>query len=364
MDTDPERTDIHRMVVECIDGQCRFAVALVLQSDGSTPRKAGVKAVIHENGRIWGTIGGGSVEAEAQRRAVEACRAERPVVFDFHLEGAAAADDDPICGGRMRVLIDPTADRDRTAYAQAAEALTQHERGVLLTIVRNPSQPDVTVQWFPGDAVAPDAGFPGAEEIRRCLDRETVRLFVEESERPDARVEVLVEPVIPKPHLLIVGGGHIGQALAYQAVLVDFDVTVLDDRPEFSDPALFPRGTTTRCGDIAQGVAAFPITRDTYIVIVTRGHRHDAEALAACIHTPAAYVGMIGSRRKVALMRQDFIESRRATGEEFDRVFAPIGLDIGSVTVPEIATSIAAQLIAVRRKCQARRTSHEKRARQ
>ena len=89
---------------------------------------------------------------------------------------------------------------------------------------------------------------------------------------------------------------------------------------------------------------------NTYVVIVTRGHEKDAEALAACVRRPAAYLGMIGSRRKVALMRKDFLESGRATAEEFDRVYAPIGLDIGAITVPEIAASIVAQLISVRRR--------------
>ena len=160
--------------------------------------------------------------------------------------------------------------------------------------------------------------------------------------------------------LLIVGGGHVGQAVAAQASVVDFEVTVLDDRPEFTAPDLFPEGVATRCGTIAQEVAGFPFSPDTCVVIVTRSHRCDAEALAACLRQPAAYLGMIGSRRKVALMRQDFIESGKATAAEFDRVYAPIGLDIGSVTVPEIAASIVAQLIAVRRTGQAPRIPRQR----
>ena len=164
------------------------------------------------------------------------------------------------------------------------------------------------------------------------------------------RLEVLVEPLIPNPLLVIVGGGHIGQALAVQADLVGFDILVIDDRLEFTAAELFPEEVTTRCGRIDEEIDRLPIGGDTYIVIVTRDHRHDAEVLAACLHKPAAYIGMIGSRRKVELMRKEFVESGRATAAEFDRVYAPIGLDIGSVTVPEIAASIAAQLIAVRRK--------------
>jgi xanthine dehydrogenase accessory factor len=126
-------------------------------------------------------------------------------------------------------------------------------------------------------------------------------------------------------------------------------VLVIDDRPEFADPALFAAGVRTRCGRLADEQATLPLDADTYVVIVTRGHQHDAEALAACIHAPVAYLGMIGSRRKVALVRQSFLEDGLATAAELDRVFAPIGLPIGAVSVPEIAVSIAAQLIAVRR---------------
>ena len=343
-------TEIHRKVVEFTEGGREFAVALVLKAEGSTPREAGAKAVIDEGGIIWGTVGGGKVEAECQRRAIEACKTKRPVIFDFYLEGAGATDDAPICGGTMRILIDPTAAEDRAAHAQAADALQRRERGVLLTVMRTAAEAEVAAQWFPEKGIPLDAAFPGSEAIRSCLARETPQLFVEDSASSAARLEVFVEPVIPKPLLLIVGGGHIGQALAIQATLIGFDVVVMDDRPEFTNPALFPDGVKTLCGDIAREVASFPIAEDTYIVIVTRGHKHDADALRDCIHSPAAYIGMIGSRRKVGLIRKDFIETGVATEEEFNRVFAPIGLDIGSVTVPEIATSIAAQLIAVRRK--------------
>ena len=349
MDRDNPPVDIHRKIVEFIDSGRPFAVALVLNASGSTPQRAGVRAIVDGTGKICGTIGGGFVEADTQRRAVEACRSGHPVVFDFYLDNAYARDAGAICGGSMRILVDPTAAKDRESYAQAAEAFQRRERGVLLTTVRTGTQTEVTVQWYPEEAIPSDADFPGAEAIRSCLARGTPQISVENSQEPEASMEVLVEPVAPKPLLLIVGGGHIGQALALQAVLIGFDVTVIDDRPEFADPALFPEGVETRCGDVPKEAAAFPIDKDTYIVVVTRGHKHDAETLEACIHAPAAYIGMIGSERKVDLIRKGFIESGLATEEEFDRVFAPIGMDIGAITVPEIAMSIAAQLIAVRR---------------
>lgn len=347
--------DIHRKVVEFIDSGVSFAAAVVLRADGSTPQKAGARALIDAAGRIFGTVGGGLVEAEARRRAIEACRSKRPDVFDFNLDDAHATDGGPICGGSMRILIDPTAAKDRACHAQATDALRQRRRGVLLTSVHSAPPPEVTtMRWFAEDEIPADAGFPGADAVRCCLAGETPRLFVRDSASSEGGSEVLVEPVVPKPRLLIVGGGHVGQALARQAVPVGFDVTVLDDRPEFADRDLFPEGVTVRRGDVPTEIAEFPVAEDTYVVLVTRGHKHDAAALAACIHAPAAYVGMIGSRRKVALVRESFIQSGLADEAQFDRVFAPIGLDIGAVTVPEIAASITAQLIAVRRKGDAR----------
>jgi xanthine dehydrogenase accessory factor len=345
--------DVPRKVVELARGNVPFALAVILHADGSTPQKAGVKAVIEATGKIWGTLGGGAVEAEAQRRAVEACRLKRPSVFDFSLLGTSAADGGPVCGGAMRLLVDPTVAaraENAQAYAQAIEAAQRRQRGVLLTTVRGAAGTDVQVRWLPEDALAGHSDFPGSGAVTACLAREVPQLFAADSRAPQEAVEVFVEPVIPAPLLLIAGGGHVGQAVARQASQLGFDVTVIDDRPEFTAAALFPKGVTTRCGKFAQQVAAFPLEKETYVVIVTRGHQHDVEALAACIHAPVGYLGMIGSRRKAALMRAHFLESGLATAEELDRVFAPVGLDIGAVTVPEIAVSIAAQLVAVRRR--------------
>jgi xanthine dehydrogenase accessory factor len=365
MDSNNRPTEICQQVVEFIDKGEVFAVALVLKAEGSTPRKAGVRAIIEQTGKIRGTLGGGLVEAEAQRRAVEACRSNLPVVFDMDLYGADRAANDPICGGSMRLVIDPTAAKDRESYAGMADAVRKRQRGVMITTVRTAKQMEVCSQWFLQEAIQSDAPFPGEEKINSCLARETPELFSVSIRDPMCRghpardsragrprhvfTEVFVEPVIPKPLLLIAGGGHIGQALALQASLVGFDVTVIDDRQEFTEPALYPEGTITHCCDIPKKIAALSVGDDTYVVLVTRGHKLDAETLEACIHAPVAYVGMIGSRRKVTLIRKNFIESGIATAEQFDRVFTPIGLDIGAVTVPEIAASITAELIAVRR---------------
>jgi xanthine dehydrogenase accessory factor len=341
--------DFLRLIADCAVRRRPFAVALVLRAEGSTPVPTAARALIDKRGRITGTVGGGRVEAAAQAEAVRTARSGHPAVFDFELTGDGTADE-PICGGVMRVLVDPTAARAREAYAAAARGRTRRQPGVLLTRVSHRTPLEVAVTWLAVDQIPSKLGFPGARSVRACLDDGSPRWFLCEASGTRARVEVLVEPIVPRPRLLIVGGGHVGQAVALQAGWVGFDVTVLDDRPEFADPARFPKGTAIRCGRLEEEVARFPVDAGTYIVLVNRGYRQDAIALEACLRRPAAYIGMIGSRRKVAVLRREFLKSRRATPSEWARICAPIGLNLGAVTVPEIATSIVAQLIAVRRK--------------
>ncbi len=328
MATLPLNNDVHRTILEAIDNGRKFALAVVMKSSGSVPREAGTKALIDESGTIQGTIGGGLLESEARRLAVESLQTNRPASFDFRFAGANAELNDPVCGGTMRVLIDPDTARNRAGYAAAAEAVRRRQRGFLLTAVDGDREaPQVIVDWVQTDS-PPSTGWRATK--------------VSDS-------EVLAEPVVPAARLLIAGGGHVGQALAQQASLVGFEVIVVEDRAEFVDPSRYPPDVTTRCGAFGEALAEFPIDRDTYVAIVGRGHPVDMKALVACIDSPAAYIGMMGSRRKVALVRKALLESGQATAGQFAQVYAPIGLSLGAETVPEIAASIVAQLVAVRR---------------
>jgi len=345
--------DIHQTLLGYADCGRAFAMALVIEDAGHTPRRAGTTALIAADGSIAGTIGGGLVEAQAQRCAVQAIRSGRPEVFEAVFEGASATDCEPICGGRMRVLVDPTAADRRAVYAQAVEALRRRQSGLLVTraSVRPDGPPEVSTQWLPaGTAAAPSPAFPPSDVLAACLaSGKAASLNQEDLEAGTYQIAV-VEPLAPPPLLVIAGGGHVGQAVARQAALVGFQIVILDDRPEFADAGLFPPGTTTRCGDVARELAGYRDAPGTYVVIVTRGHQHDQQALAACVGAPLAYLGMIGSRRKVALVRQALRESGAAGEADLACLYAPIGLDIGAETVPEIAASIVAQLISVRRK--------------
>jgi xanthine dehydrogenase accessory factor len=165
--------------------------------------------------------------------------------------------------------------------------------------------------------------------------------------RPQAAAGVAYLPVLSRCRLVIVGGGHIGQAVGNMAPDLGFDVWVVDDRQEYVSAERFPRAERRLAGDVTETLRDMEITSDTYCLIVTRGHNHDEEALAQLADRGARYVGMIGSRRKIRLIFDDLAAQGMST-EALSRVFAPVGIDIGSQTVPEIAVSILAELIAHR----------------
>jgi xanthine dehydrogenase accessory factor len=164
----------------------------------------------------------------------------------------------------------------------------------------------------------------------------------------DGKTVVFRVRVAAAPKLVIVGGGHIGRLLAKMMVALDFRVTVLDDRSEFANQDRFPPPITAIAGDIAATLKKWAVDSNTYLVIVTRGHKHDEAALRSILTSPARYFGMIGSRRKIHVVFDD-LRHEGASAEQLARVHAPIGLDIGAVSAEEIALSIAAELVSVRR---------------
>lgn len=347
--TDPG--DVAALLAGLTEAGRPFAIATVLEAERSTPVRAGAKAVIEPGNTIHGTVGGGAVEAEARRWAMGVIASGEPVVFDFDLAGSGAEGTGSICGGRMRLLVAPGSTAGPEEYRRAAAALARRERGVWQTELRRGHGLKVKVECrFIAATEIPTGSSPATAatlESSLAEERPIRRLMAEATGA--APFEVFLEPLLPKPVLVIVGGGHVGRAVAAQAQPLGFAITVIEDRPEYADAGLFPPAVTTICGSIAEEVSNFPVDKDTYVVVATRDHQQDSAALRACVRRPAAYLGMIGSRRKVPLLRRQFLDNQWASAEEFDRVHAPIGLDIGAVTVAEIAVSIVAQMIAVRR---------------
>jgi xanthine dehydrogenase accessory factor len=160
--------------------------------------------------------------------------------------------------------------------------------------------------------------------------------------------EVMVEVVEAPVTLLVVGGGHIGLSLATVGAHAGFSVAVLDDRTMYANAERFPMADKVMCGDFVEELATFPIGTNTYVVLVSRGHKQDEVALRQVVSSPAAYVGMIGSKRRVATVLRHLAEEGFPV-EALERVHTPIGFDIGAETPEEIAISIIAEIVMVRR---------------
>ncbi|HZR32755.1 MAG TPA: XdhC/CoxI family protein [Terriglobales bacterium] len=161
-------------------------------------------------------------------------------------------------------------------------------------------------------------------------------------------LEIFVEPVLPIPVLYLFGAGHVAHNLYKVAHNAGFDTVVVDDRESYANRERFPEAAEIHAKDFEEAMASLSPSESSYIVIVTRGHRDDMRVLRWAVQTPARYIGMIGSKRKVIAIYRE-LEKEGLSRELFERVHAPVGLDIGAVTPEEIAVAITAEMIAVRR---------------
>ena len=344
--------EVLRRLIELASPRTPVVLCSVVATRGSTPQKPGAALLVLPAGGQVGTLGGGCVEAEVRRRSLGMLTRPGPAIelLTFQLDDDYGWDDGLICGGRMTILAERVDSDVQRNYFSASLALSESGSGHTEVVVLD------------------DHAVSGASAGSRLLFNATGEFVaglrfdgnpsgvasrlkpVVERPRPYTVGGVSYLPHPPRCRLVIAGAGHVGKAVAQLAAQVDFEVWVVDDRAEYASRERFPDAARLIVGDIAESLREMDIDERTYVVIVTRGHTHDEAALHAVVERPAGYIGMIGSRRKVRLIFDDLI----AAGVDpacLARVHAPIGLDIGSQTVPEIALSIVAQLVAHRNRC-------------
>ena len=162
------------------------------------------------------------------------------------------------------------------------------------------------------------------------------------------QLDVFVEPVLPVPHAFIFGAGHISKSLSKVATLAGFATVVVDNRESFANRDRFPEADAVHAAEYEDVFPNLPINENSYVIVVTRGHRDDMRVLKLAMGTPARYIAMIGSKRKVINVVRE-LEKEGIPGADFERIHAPMGLDIGAVSPEEIAISVTAEMIAVRR---------------
>ena len=237
------------------------ALVTIIGTKGSTPREAGAKMLVREDGMIFGSIGGGCLEGQVIKDAIQVICERKPRTFHHDLRNTEASEAGMLCGGVL---------------------------------------------------------------------------------------DIYVEPIISAPTVFIFGGGHISLFVSKISFMVGFQVVVIDDRADFANEKRFPEARQVIAAEFGLAFPQLQVNSSSYLVIVTRGHAYDRDVLEWALTTEAGYIGMIGSKKKIHDIYQ-CLEEKGVVREKLRRVHAPIGLDIGALTPEEIAVSIVAQMIQVRR---------------
>ncbi|MBF2088086.1 MAG: XdhC family protein [Synechococcales cyanobacterium K44_A2020_017] len=299
--------EFYRQVLDVLP-QEPVAIATVIHTQGSVPREVGAMMAITGD-RTWNTIGGGAGEAAVIEAGRDVLRQGTPQRVTIDLAATAQPGRHGVCGGQMQVWVAPWVGDEAIALLQSL--ITQLKAGdsVTLAVPLTDTLPHLLMTSLNQSAIAPDG-------------------------------HTFLHVLHPSPTLLIVGAGHVGLALARLAQMIDFQVWLQDDRLDLLQT--LPPGVT--------GYEALPaLPPASYIALVTRSYHHDLTALRSLLQAPnPRYIGMIGSRARIHRVFQQ-LEQDGVEGDRLSSIHAPIGLDIGALTPDEIAVSIGAQLIQVRR---------------
>jgi xanthine dehydrogenase accessory factor len=320
-----------------------FALATVIDRSGSAPRSTGAKMLVRQDGGIAGTVGGGILEANVQALAAQVIRERRALVEGFQFSGRDAASMDAICGGQVEVLVewvDPNDGQTEEVITSLRDALHGHRKAWLVTVF-NPQSAATTHALVRGDG-----GITGS--LPAGISLEDIRETRLPRQTNPGSLSVIIEPLNISGSALIFGAGHVSRSLAEFTKAVGFRTVIIDDRPEYASRERFPGAdeiiVLENFEDLLEKVK---IDGESYAVIVTRGHLNDQSVLEQLLRSQAAYIGMIGSRRKCELIFED-MRRKGYTDADIQRVHAPIGIPIQAETPEEIGVSIVAEMIRER----------------
>ncbi|MBF2029427.1 MAG: XdhC family protein [Oscillatoriales cyanobacterium C42_A2020_001] len=334
--------DFYRQLAQTLHHRA-VVLATVIDVKGSVPREVGAKMVVYADGQTIGTIGGGAGEAKVIRQAKHVLQTGEKQWVEIDLSGAPHRHTEGICGGIMQVWLERW--QGETAIALVQQILTLLASGQPATLV---TPLDQTRSPFL-QLSTPSTQHSALSTQHSALSTQHSALSTQHSAL-STQHSSFTETLPPPPTLLIVGAGHCGIQLAKVADLIGFQVIVQDDRPEWANVEHYPQATRIFTDAIDRAISHLATHSQLYAALVTRGYGYDLEALKALLQRdiPCHYIGMIGSQKRVRQVFQA-LESAGICVSKLQSIHAPIGLDIGALTPEEIAISIAAELILVRR---------------
>ncbi len=360
--------ELFQKILEAQQTGKKVALCTIVSSKGSLPMSGKAKMLVVEDGTTLGTVGGGCLEADVWSEAKKVIKRDIPQITKFILTEKHAGEEGLNCGGVVEIFIEPIVPgRSEAVFTMIADIQAAGKKGAVATVLSNnlPSplkdQTKLALKW--DGTISGHIGNSSMveerviEEARRVMEEDYLTVLQFELPEEEAQkwgltaeqtLNVFIEPIVPIPTLYLFGGGHVSLFVGKVAKLAGFKLVVIDDRPAFANFERFPEADEVIVEDFTKVFDRLSIDDSSYIVSITRGHQHDDKVMEQAVKTPAKYLGMIGSKRKVRISWQK-LEAKGIPRHLLERVHAPVGLDINADTPAEIAVSIVAQMIQVRR---------------
>jgi len=319
-----------------------IALATVIKTWGSSPRKTGAKMAVTADGKIIGSVSGGCVEGAVIEAGTETLADKRPQLLEFGVADETAWSVGLACGGQIEVFVEPLA---AGHLHLMREWLAQGTGGAVATVVRGADELLGRKLFISGSGAVSGSIAP---ELDAAIAQVTLPQFAARQSQPvelaDTAVTLFIDVILPPPMLIIVGGGHISVTLARMARLLDFRITVIEPRRAFGNKARFPQVDRLIQAWPQKAFQQLPVTPNTAVVLLTHDPKIDDPALAAVLDASPFYIGALGSKHTQAKRQQRFLE-KGFTAVSLARIRGPIGLDIHAQTPEEIALAIMAEII-------------------
>ncbi len=330
-----------------------FVLATIVRTRGMTPQKAGAKQIFKLDGASLGTLGGGCLEGDIAYCANQILQNKSGPEFRvFHLNEAFAAQDGFVCGGTMEVFIEPLRDA-KEALPLFQEKVRSFDKGPAIAVATVVKSADSSVPCGKKMLVRADGTTVGAVGDMRLQNQivgsgKALAPYGHSQLIAGDDLTLFIEGYTTTPTLIILGGGHIGLAVYNLALTLGFSVIVIDDRAEFAAQERFPKAAKLMVEEYDTALAGLEVNFNSFILIATRGHRYDEQAVRAAVATNVRYIGLLGSKRKNSLIFSALQQSGIPL-EKLKNIYAPVGLAIGALTPEELAVSILAEIIQNRR---------------
>ena len=347
--------EIYKKAAEVLKKGENIALITVISTTGSTPGKVAYKMLVWgKNGKTIGTVGGGLNEANMINMAKNILPKTENQVFRFDLDGIED-EEKGICGGSIEFLIETFDKKSLPLFEELATVIENGGSVVLISIISPKKSPKkIFLKSSEQADIASDVSFSPKiiESIKQLVAKEQSAKQALENGK-----EIFIETISEQPMLFIFGAGHLSYYISRYARSLNFRLTICDDRAEFANKNRFPDAANIIVESFERVFDKIDINKNSYVVIVTKGHKCDEIVLGKAVKTNARYIGMIGSKRKTSTILKR-LHKKGIPEEALRKVYSPIGVSIGALTPQEIALSIVCELVKIRRLGDAPETKH------